>query len=603
MICLAWLPCVAALAQDAEAPPAPETWRIGALRLHGFEAIGAAQAQAVMETKLPPVFSLREGPPLDIPQLDRDRLHIRQLYQENGFFGAEIDYEIERNADTGAAIVTFIAKEGRPALVSEVQVVLTDAVTEGIWGKRLREKVSTRAGQAFNLSRYEQDKAALGQVLANDSHPVYRLDGQVRVYPAEERVVIVFQVDPGPRILFGPVVMTGKPRRDAGFILRQIPFVRGQPFNQAELARAQRTILDTGFYSTVNLNPDFDHVQDGQVPITLEVKEAKHHSMRMGLGWGNEDQFRLRILQVNRDMLGLNDTLTFEGKISYIYMGLIGRLKLPELPSRLTDTVITGGVEQKENEAFTNRRFFVNPMFEYRLQEKWSWFLGYNVEKDRMVELKAAVPDPEAEKRQLYISSVPVGLKYDSRDSLLDAKRGTLFQLDVETASDAIGSEVEFFRPQAEVRHVDPLPRLPGWFLASRAKAGLAYPLPGTDRVPLVRRFFIGGADSVRGYAYQSLGPLDSGGKPLGGEAMFEASVELRFPLWGDLGGVTFVDAGNAYESVTTEMGALRYTSGVGLRYQTPVGPIRLDFGYQLNPPDNSPLSRYEVYLSVGQAF
>lgn len=84
---------------------------------------------------------------------------------------------------------------------------------------------------------------------------------------------------------------------------------------------------------------------------------------------------------------------------------------------------------------------------------------------------------------------------------------------------------------------------------------------------------------------------------------MFEASIELRFPLWGDLGGVVFADAGNAYEGVTTEIGALRYTSGAGLRYQTPVGPIRLDFGYQLNPPDHSPLSRYEVYLSVGQAF
>jgi outer membrane translocation and assembly module TamA len=404
-------------------------------------------------------------------------------------------------------------------------------------------------------------------------------------------------------VLFGPVEVTGQGRQDEGFILRQIPFVRGQPFSQAALDKARRVLLDTGFYSSVNLTPDFEHLRGAQAPILVEVKEAKRHSVRLGLGWGNEDQFRLRILQVNRDVLGLNDTLSFEGKISYIYQGLVGRLKLPELPSRLMDTVITGGVEQKDNEAFINRRYFLNPMLEYRLQDRWSWFLGYNVEQDRMVELKSAVPDPASEKQQIYISSLPMGLKYDSRDSILDPKRGTFFQVDVETASDAIGSEVEFIRPQAEVRHILPVTFLPGWFLASRAKAGLAYPLPGTERIPLVRRFFPGGADSVRGFPFQGLGPLDSAGKPLGGEAMAEASVELRFPLWGDLGGVAFVDAGNAWENISTEIGALRFTGGGGLRYQTPVGPIRLDLGYQLNPPDHSPLSRYEVYLSVGQAF
>jgi outer membrane translocation and assembly module TamA len=499
--------------------------------------------------------------------------------------------------------VEFVVRENQPSLVQGISLELPSAQDEEIWGSRLRSRLTTATDQPFDLRRYEQDKIALGQVLADDAHPLHRLDGQVRVHPEEQRVEILFQIDPGPRVLFGPVEVTGQGRRDEGFILRQIPFVRGQPFSQAALDKARRVLLDTGFYSSVNLTPDFEHLRGAQAPILVEVKEAKRHSVRLGLGWGNEDQFRLRILQVNRDVLGLNDTLSFEGKISYIYQGLVGRLKLPELPSRLMDTVITGGVEQKDNEAFINRRYFLNPMLEYRLQDRWSWFLGYNVEQDRMVELKSAVPDPASEKQQIYISSLPMGLKYDSRDSILDPKRGTFFQVDVETASDAIGSEVEFIRPQAEVRHILPVTFLPGWFLASRAKAGLAYPLPGTERIPLVRRFFPGGADSVRGFPFQGLGPLDSAGKPLGGEAMAEASVELRFPLWGDLGGVAFVDAGNAWENISTEIGALRFTGGGGLRYQTPVGPIRLDLGYQLNPPDHSPLSRYEVYLSVGQAF
>jgi outer membrane translocation and assembly module TamA len=186
---------------------------------------------------------------------------------------------------------------------------------------------------------------------------------------------------------------------------------------------------------------------------------------------------------------------------------------------------------------------------------------------------------------------------------LLDPKKGTYFHVEAETAFSAIGSELDFVRPVAEISHIIPLTLRDRWYLAGRAKGGACFPGPNLDRVPLIRRFFPGGADSVRGYPYQRLGPLDSSGKPLGGEAFVEASLEVRFPLYQELGGVVFMDAGNAYEKINEEVGGLRFTTGAGLRYQTPVGPLRLDFGYQLNPPAEAPISRYAVYLSVGQAF
>ncbi|MFH1060187.1 MAG: BamA/TamA family outer membrane protein [Pseudomonadota bacterium] len=572
----------------------------------GFQHLSREQALAVMETKPAPPLSVFYYPKFDRSSPERDRARLLQLYQEYGFFQAQIRLSLQRNLGDRMVKVTFTAMEGPPTLIAGVKLELPPTPEGEAWRPRLQallDKITP--GQRFLLKDYEEAKTALGEHLRDNAPPLGTVVGQVRVYREQDKAQVVFRVEPGPRLTFGPTLVAGFDRTKPQFILRELTYARGQPFSQQALNDSQRALLDTGFFSIVTFTPDFDHRQGEQVPVKLQVREAKPHSVRLGLGWGNEDGFRFRVLQVNRNILGLNDTLTFEGKVSQIYEGITGRLKLPYTPVRSCNLLLWGGVEQSDFEAYTNRRFFFNPMIEQKLWKNWSWYLGYNVEKDRMVELKAAVPDPGFEKQQIYISSVPVGLRFDNRDSLLDPKRGWYFNLDVETASDAIGSEVEFMRPVADLRHVTPLP-IEGWYLASRAKGGIAYPLPGTDRIPLIRRFFPGGANSVRGYPYQTLGPLDSAGKPLGGEAMLEGSAEVRFPIWGDLGGVAFVDAGNAYEDwedIRSALTSLRYTAGAGLRYNTPVGPLRLDFGYQLNPPENAPISRYEFYLSVGQAF
>lgn len=587
----------------AESPAEEAPWRIQSVEFLGLEHITRQQALEVMETRQAVLISLAQGPELDTSRLERDCARLQKLYQEFGFFETRISFHLDRDRETRQARVTFSVQEGRPTLVSRVTLLLPEDPENAYWQEQVRPVLGLAEGQRFDLEAYEQAKKAIRRLMNNQARPMHKLVGQVRVYQAEQRAEVVFKLDPGPRLLFGPSKVSGQERMAPGFILHELTYARGQPYSQDVLEQSQRALLDTGFFASVSIEPDFDHIEGQQVPMIVQVAESRHHTIRLGLGWGNEDQFRLRITQVNRNMLGLNDTLTFEGKISYIYYGLTGRLKLPYIVNRDTNLLLSGGVEQKDNQAFINRRYFVSPVLEYRLGGKWISYLGYNSESDRMRELKTKVPNPDQERKAHYISSLPLGLRYDSRDSILDPKRGLYLTLEMETASQALGSDLAFTRPVAEARHVMPLPLLKDWYLASRAKVGAVMNLTGIDRTPMVRRFFLGGADSVRGYPYQKLGPLDTAGEPLGGEGMVEASLETRFPLWGELGGVIFLDMGNVYESLNSDVGKLRFTSGAGLRYNTPVGPIRLDFGYQLNPPADADLDRYEVYLSVGQAF
>ncbi len=586
--------------------PAEAAWRLEAVRFRGFDNITPSQAAAVMELKPPGLLQLRERPRFDRQKMLRDQKRLVQLYHEHGYFQATVEAEIQRDRKARKVTVTFVAHEGRPVKVEKVELSVVPAELEAFWRPQLSARLPIAPGQQFKLKRYQKAKEALSRFLADEAHPLNQVQGQVRVYPQRGAAVVVLRVELGPRVLFGPVRVEGNRNIGRDYILKAKTFARGQPFSRKALDDTQAALLDSGFFSAVDLEPVYEEMKDQQVPIRLQVAERDRHSVRLGLGWGTEDLFRVRIMQVNRNLFGWNDTFTIGGKLSAIYQGLVGRLKIPYRFGLDTGLLISGGLEQKDNEAYENRRLFFSPVMEYRLAGRWRFYLGYNVEKDSLLELKAAVPDPELEKEEKYISSVPLGFRYDGRNSVLNPTSGTFFRLDVEVASDAIGSEVEFLRAVADLRRVVPLEGALGWkdwYLAGRAKGGAVWPLPGTEHIPLIRRFFPGGPDSVRGYPYQKLGPLDEGGKPLGGEAFVEGSLELRFPIVGELGGVLFVDAGNAYESLSTGMASLRFTSGLGLRYHTPVGPLRLDFGYQLNPPAGEPLPRYQVYLSVGQAF
>jgi outer membrane protein assembly complex protein YaeT len=591
---------------DAKKDPKQQPWLLEGVEFKGFKNVSPSKAAEVMELKPPGLLQIRRFPAFDPSKVKRDRERLLQLYQEHGYFQAKIKAEVLKDENKRTVKVLFEAEEGEPVKIEKVELEILPKDLESFWRPQLLEKLPIKAGEQFHLAKYQEAKRVLSALLADEAHPLNKVVGQVRVYPQKKSAMVLFRADLGQRVLFGPVRVEGAEDIDRDYILKVKTFVRGQPFSGKVLEQTQSALLDTGFFSAVNPEPMYDEMQDNQVPIRLQVTERDSHSVRLGVGWGNEDLLRVRILQVNRNMFGWNETFTIEGKLSSIYQGLVGRIKVPFIFNLHTNMLLSGGMEQSDNEAYENQRLFFSPILEYLLAGKWRFFIGYNVERDHIIDLKADVPNPEEEKKDHYISSVPFGFRYDGRDSMLNPTSGTFFRLQVEVASDAIGSDVEFLRPVADLRHVLPLEDILGmkrWYLASRAKAGVAWPLPGTDRIPLVRRFFPGGADSVRGYPYQKLGPLDESGKPLGGEAFVEGSLELRFPLVGELGGVLFTDAGNAYESISTEVGSLRFTAGAGLRYHTPVGPLRLDFGYQLNPPSGSHFSRYEVYLSVGQAF
>ncbi|KIX11577.1 hypothetical protein X474_24645 [Dethiosulfatarculus sandiegensis] len=580
-----------------------DPWRVKSVVFKGFDNISPSSASEVMETKAPGGLGFRQGEVFDPLAVDRDKDRLLELYQEYGFFQVKLTTKVEKDPATRKVTVTFESHENQPARIRNIRLEFPNEEQAKIWREKLLAKAVIKKGKRFVLDNYRKSKDELSSVMSDEAHPMNKVKGQVLVQPDRLHADIIFRITPGPKVYFGPTRVTGNQNVREGIIKRLLAYEEGEPFSLSLLRKSQSRLLDTGFFNSVSLKPRYRKMKGEKAPIWLEVHERKPHSFRFGLGWGTEESVRVRLSQMNRDPFDLGDTLSLEAKISSLYEGAVARWKVPHISGWNYHFGLSGGVEQKDDEAFNHRRYFISPVLEYKPSERYSFFLGYNAEIDRMLDLKAAVPDPVYEDQAFYIASIPLGVKYDARDSVLNPTKGFLLRLEVETALKALNSDLGFVRPLAEFSYIHPLKRPKRWSLATRIQAGAVFSLLDDERIPLVRRFFPGGANSVRGFPYQSLGPLDSAGKPLGGEVMFVSNWEVRFPVYKELGGVLFVDAGNAWENVDTGIGSLRFTAGFGLRYETPVGPLRMDVGYQLNPPEDSPISRYQFYLSVGQAF
>ena len=414
-----------------------------------------------------------------------------------------------------------------------------------------------------------------------------------------QTVDVTLVVEPGPAAALGPVAITGTERMNPEFVRWMTGIRPGEPYDPDTLERARGRLQRLGVFSSVSLVEDEVVGADGLLPVTFNLSERKRRVVGGGASYSTVEGATLEAYWMHRNLFGRAESLRFDASVSRIGAEDLGGLnyaaattfRRPGVFTPDTDFTLQLAGKREFVDTYESRVVSAKAGFEHRFSEELTASVLANVER-------SYVEDAFGDNQYLIVS-LPAQLDYDGRDNKLDPTeglRGTihaepLLELERSTLALAARGSLSGYRSFGEDDRM---------ILAGRLAFGSI--VGGSlEDIPANRRFFLGGGGSIRGYEYRSVGPrIDD--EVVGGLSFWEASAEMRFRIAKNIGLVPFIDAGTAYEDPIPDFSEeIRVGAGVGLRYFTPLGPLRLDVATPLTRQEGDP--NIALYVGLGQAF
>lgn len=572
----------------------------------------------------------RPAPRLDRFTLEDDLERIRDLYHAEGWFEVEVDAEVEAadgndatDAEDASVDVLLRIREGPRTHVETWTVEFVGSADssppeEMRDRERLRASLEPAPGDPFGTRLYRDQRAQLLAEAAELGFPFARIEGGARLDATSHLATVRWRVRLGPRARVGRIDVTGTDGVHPDVVRRELRFESGEVLRPSEVRESERRLVATGLFSSVVVGrpgsevgsepePEPEAVDDADettVDLEVRVTESPPRSVRASIGYGTEDGPRAEVSLDWRNFLGDARRLRLRAFGSFLDVGFDGSLGQPHLlsPHARGDLAVSALRQSRPGyEAFVTGASGLTTLYPDADRESpFSLTLGLGYELAEIlsfeIDTDAALRGPED---AVLVNTYSI-LRYDDTDDPLDPGRGVRASLSLELGGQAIGSDLDFHAWALDLRTYRRFGRVT---FAARAAAATLDPIAGTRAdVPLTRRLYSGGTESIRGFGFQRLGPEDASNDPIGGLSRVESSFEVRVRTWRAFSLVGFVDAGDVRsQPFRFRPGQLRASAGPGLRFDTPVGPIRLDAGFLLNaPPDVDP---WRIHLSVGHAF
>jgi translocation and assembly module TamA len=541
-------------------------------------------------TKVSNCVALQDRPPASLDLLrkraDEDVSLFSQWLRAHGYFGSHTEATIDET--TKPFNVIFKVDTGPPFLLRSVDMQVAGKIEKAM------PDLGLVLGVPFDAATLVRSQNQLVREFTKKGFPLAKVaDRRIVVDHADHSVAVTFFVSPGPPAQFGPTRISGLVSVEERVVRDTLPWREGEGFNADLIDAGQKKLASLGLFSLVRVFPAQELDESGRVPVNVVLTERKHRSVGAGISYQTDEGLGVNASWENRNLFGGAEQLAFSATFSNFVLSAEGGYLEPFFLRKDQFLRLSARLANDEPDAYTSRNFESTSVIERRISESLQLGGGLGFRLSRVTQL--------GETNSYSYLLFPLSMEYNGSDDLLDPSRGSRLGLKVEPFYDPFKGDPGFIKNFGRYRHYLQILKEPALVLAGGLGAGA---IAGADSaaIPADERFYAGGGGSIRGYAYQSVGPIKDG-TPVGGNYLFELSLELRLKISDRLGLVGFLDGGNAFASPDPDFSqGLLWGTGFGLRYYTPVGPFRLDIGFPLDRRPGLDDS-FQIYVSLGQAF
>ncbi|WP_300156956.1 autotransporter assembly complex family protein [Solidesulfovibrio sp.] len=539
--------------------------------------------------------TLIKSPPDSILLLERraeeDKAAFAKVFQSDGYFAAAIAASVDQAATP--AVLTYAITPGPRFTLRRVTLSPKDAALP------TPEAIGLTVPSPFSAKAVVDAEAQITTLLRRQGHPYAKVaDRKVTADFDGHDVTVAWEVDAGPKAAFGPPRFSGLTSVKEGYLAGLTPWTEGAPYDADLVEKYRKKLVSLDLFTLVQVEPAPEPGPDGRVAMVVTVAERKHRTVKGGVDYRTDEGPGANLGWEHRNLFGGGEKLSLSAGASAIEQ--VGQASF-EKPDFITPKELfkaSAKVANENKKAYEGQNVQATGSVRRQFSDAFSAAAGLGYRASRII--KDQSRPWEDDKRYGFVF-VPVEAGYDTRNDVLDPQKGLLASASAAPYWGTLAGGPNFVRPEFSLANYLKIMDKPGVVLATRVSGGANVGADRDDVSPDLR-YYAGGAGSIRGYPYQTVGPL-RGKTPVGGGSVFTFSSELRLRITELIGIVPFLDGGTAYENPLPPYNQpLLLGAGLGVRVYTPVGPVRLDVATPVTPrKDIDDIAQF--YFSIGQSF
>ncbi|PIP41913.1 outer membrane protein assembly factor BamA [Candidatus Desantisbacteria bacterium CG_4_8_14_3_um_filter_40_12] len=542
-------------------------------------------------------------------ELEIDSQRLVYYYKSKGYIQAIVSSpEVVYSKEKKGMIITIDIFEGNQFKVTGVEIKGNKLISEA----EIRMKMKTAENALYNIIQISQDMQMINSLYASKGYISCQIIPEEEVDAETKTVFISFKIDEGSQAYIEKILITGNTKTKNNVIRRELLIKDGSLFDGQDVRLSRQRLINLGYFEEVNFNikPGTD---EGKKILEIDVKEGKTGTFLFSAGYGSQPGGFGSIECVLNNLKGKGYAMNLKGELGENITNYEFGFTNPWFRDIKPKTLV--GIESWHTSDkytdYTSLRKGVALRTSRDTSKHNSLSCKYKYEEVSMRNMSANVSDSINDWKnkwgEKYVKTSGLNLRFIRNtkmgEDIFNPNSGCFWDISSDLVGSILGGDIEYFKPTIDVTYY-----IPSWWkfvLAVHSRFGIITKLNGEDAPPDYEKFRVGGHYSVRGYEERSICPQDNNKNPEGGEAVFVGNLEYRFPIAPkQLYGVLFADCGNVWKNTSgVDFSGLKAGAGIGLRINSPIGPIRMDYAWRLNDVPGQVKGETKIHFGIGPSF